>query len=37
MDFFENVVVDYLRAAARGATSGKTVTFSLVGAARPDF
>ncbi len=34
---FENIVVDYLWAAARGATNGKTVSFYLGGADRPDF
>ncbi len=32
-----NLVVDLLRAAARGATSGKTVTSYLSGVGRPDF
>ncbi len=31
------MVVDYLRAVARGAASGKTVTFYLGGAGRPGF
>ncbi len=35
--FFENVVDDYLRAAARKATEGKAVTFYFVGACRPGF
>ncbi len=37
MGFSENMIADYLQAAARGATSGKTVTFYLGGAGRPDF
>ncbi len=31
------MVVDYFRAAAREATSGKTVTFYLGGVGQPDF
>ncbi len=31
------MVDDYIRVAARGATKGKTVTFYLDGAGRPDF
>jgi hypothetical protein len=37
MSCFDNVVDDYLRAAARKETSGKTVTFYLGGAGRPEF
>ncbi len=33
---FENMVVDYFRAAACGATNGKTVTFYFGGADRAD-
>ncbi len=32
---FENMVVDYIRPAARGATSGKTLTVCLGGAVGP--
>ncbi len=35
MVVFENVGVDYLRAATRGATNGTNVTFYLGGADRP--
>ncbi len=31
------MVVDYLRAAARGATNGKTMVLYLGRAGRPDF
>ncbi len=31
MDLFENAVIDYLRAAARGGARGKTVTSYLGG------
>ncbi len=33
MDSFGNMDVDYLRAAARKATTGKTATFTLAGPA----
>ncbi len=33
----EDMVLDYLRAAARGATIGNTATFYLGGADRPVF
>jgi hypothetical protein len=36
MVLLESMVIDYLRAAARGATSNETVTFYLGGAGRPD-
>jgi hypothetical protein len=35
--FFERMVVEYLRAAAPGATSGNTVMFYLGGFGRPGF
>ncbi len=37
MGGFEKLIVDYLRAAARKATNGKTVTFFLSGAFGPGF
>ncbi len=37
MDLFENMVVDYVRAAACGTTSGKTETLYLGGVGRPKF